>query len=129
MMLKVYNINHPMTSWACSVEINEEFIIQTLSEPDAPYSTKMLMKEMVLFWMGGKSRLKENDDDIAKTYLQQLGREILIILTEQDLNVHGVISEFENREGWSKLDGSFGIKLLDVDNVDIAHDEFEIEEL
>jgi hypothetical protein len=128
-MLKVYNINHPLTSWSCSVEINEEFIIQTLSEPYAPYSTLRMMEEMVLFWMGGKSRLKANNDNITKTYLQQLGREIFIILTGQDLNVYGVISEFDNKEGWSKLDGSFGIKLLDVDDVDVAHDEFEIEEL
>jgi len=87
------------------------------------------MKEMILFWNGGAERLQDNDGDITKTFLQQLAREITIIQISNNYNIKGVISEFNNMEGWMAMDGSSGIKIMYVDNPPFPeHEDFEVEE-
>lgn len=127
-MIKKYKIMHFDTHWDCEVEINPEFIIEDLSEPDQPYTTMKAMEEMVKFWMGWEGRLDSNDGDIIKTFLQSLGREIQYILYEHEYNVIGVINEFKEREGWFDMDGRYGIKILSTDDLSISHEEFHIEE-
>lgn len=41
-------------------------------------------------------------------------------------NTAGIIRLFENEEGWTKMDGSEGILILDTDNADIEESDFEI---
>lgn len=130
-MLKIYKAYNFENHWECRIEINEEFIIQDSSKPDEPYTTEMAMKEMILFWSGGKARLEDNDGDISKTFAQQLGREIFAIQCERNRNTAGVIYEFnnKNKEGWSAMDGSCGIKIIYVESLNIEHEDFEVEEV
>jgi len=103
--------------WECTVEIDDNI------------ATVEMMKELILFWIGGKNRLKQNKGNVITTFLQQLAREIFYILTEHNYTEEGVIDEFDNREGWCKMDGSMGIKITYTDNVEISHDDFSVEEI
>lgn len=125
--LKKYKISRDY--WECLVEIDESFVIPTLKLNDGNYTTLDAMKEMILFWNGGASRLDLNDGDITKTFLQQLAREIQFIILEHNYNLIGVISAFTQREGWFDVDGSAGIKLMFVDDLEIEWDEFIVEEV
>ena len=125
--MKKYKISRDY--WECLVEIDESFVIPTLKLNDGNYTTLDAMKEMILFWNGGASRLDLNDGDITKTFLQQLAREIQFIILEHNYNLIGVISAFTQREGWFDVDGSAGIKLMFVDDLEIEWDEFIVEEV
>lgn len=129
-MLKIYKIENFTNNWSCTIEVNEEFLILDQCKPDQPYNTLMAMKEMVLFWTDGDKSLEENDGDVTKTFLQQLAREITIIQISNNYNLKGVISEFRNMEGWCQMDGSYGLKIIDVDDPPFfEHREFEVEEV
>lgn len=85
---------------------------------------KESIKEMVEFWMDWKRRLDLNDGDYITTFLQQLARTVIVLSMEY--NLKGVISAFEEREGWSKMDGSEGITILDVSSWTFEDNEFTI---
>lgn len=126
---RTYKIDNYANFWSCTVEVEPTKILEEYSKPDEPYTTLMLMKELILFWHGGASRLDLNNGDITKTFLQQLGREIFIILCENNYNLFGVVDEFKGREGWPLMDGRVGIKITDVDTLDFECDDFEIEQI
>ena len=128
-MKRRYKISNIINFWDCTVEIDPDFVIEHLSMSNGAFTTMDIMKEMIGFWMGGEGRLDDNDGDVTKTFLQQLGREIFIILSNSNWNVNGVIAEFENREGWAAMNGSFGIKIIDTDVVEFSHSDFEVEEV
>ncbi|SDM39933.1 Protein of unknown function [Pedobacter antarcticus] len=125
-MLKVYKVIYPTEFWECQVEINEDFIV---SGPAWEGNCKSAMEGMIAFWMGGNERLAENEGNVSKTFAQQLAREAYMILVERDLTLYGVIEEIGSREGWGKPDGSLGYKLIYVDDVEIRHKDFEVEEI
>ncbi len=115
-MIKTYKVEHRNTYWTCEIGINHD-----LAKTDDLLS-------MVKFWAGGDYRLDINDGDVIKTFVQQLAREIFLIAAANNFNKLGVIKEFVNREGWCMMDGSWGITIEDVDDLDFDHDEFEVKE-
>lgn len=46
-----------------------------------------------------------------------------------DYNLYGVKEEFADLEGHIKLDGSFGVELISIDNIDLGMFDFEVEEI
>lgn len=44
-------------------------------------------------------------------------------------NLCGVKREFADLEGHIKLDGSFGVELISIDNIDLGMFDFEVEEI
>lgn len=111
-----YGIEYGPTWWECTVEIDHND--ETLAN----------IKSMVEFWMGWEDRLETNDGDYTKTFLQQLAREICMIEVEFNYNLVGVTGEFNNREGWCKMDGSMGIKIVNVDDFEFEHRQYEVGE-
>lgn len=109
--MKTYKIAYDW--WEATIKIDEE-------------KAKEAIKEMVEFWMGWESRLGLNDGDYTKTFLQQLSRNILI--ESMDYNLHGIISKYDDREGWTKMDGSKGIEIISVNNWEFYENNFEIGE-
>lgn len=112
MDVRVYTVEHEPTSAEIKVEINFDYKFQY---GELQMSMNDMMKEMVDFWVGFEYRLNDNNGNYFETFLKQLCHEVMIL--GLDKNVLGIISEFNNREGWWKIDGTEGIKLLSVDNM------------
>lgn len=110
--------------WSCEIMINEEFI--TMPGTKHQSTTLDCIKTMVDFWYDSKQRLNENNGDYVKTFLKQLASRILFEAANGN-NLYGVVSSFDDREGWCKMDGSFGIEILQVDEFDIEQSDFSIE--
>lgn len=96
-------------------------------EIDETPETVEYMKDQLMFWTGGERRIDYEDGDVETAYLKMLG-EAMISQTMR-LNIHGILNYFSEAEGWALLDGSFGIRLVSVDNWEFETDEFIIEEI
>jgi hypothetical protein len=123
MGIKTYTIAYGPTWWECQVQIDHDFLIDVAGEQ---WTIEKVMHEMIVFWSGGPGRIKENTGDITKTFLQQLAAEIQQIQVENNYTLEGVIEEFTNHEGWWPMDGSAGIKILDVDDFEFSFSEYEV---
>jgi hypothetical protein len=67
-----------------------------------------------------------NDGDYTKTFIQQLAKTSFLFVISENHNLYGVLSDFAEGEGWYEMDGSYGIKIISVDDVEFNEDEFEI---
>lgn len=125
MAAKTYKLEMNQTHWEMQVEIDEELIYPY---GDNKTSTcKEAIITMVEFWANHKSLLEDNDGDYTKAFLKMLARECFLITVEKQYNLNGLIEEFEDREGWCNMDGSFGIKIIQADDFDPDYSDFEIE--
>ncbi|WP_211452610.1 DUF2528 family protein [Collimonas antrihumi] len=88
-----------------------------------PTSDKMiaLCTQINEFWYAADWRLKESDGDVVKAVMTLLCRSALL---EHMINPLGALHAFsvDGMEGWPKLDGSEGIKLISVENFDFVGD-------
>ena len=69
---------------------------------------------------------KENNpiDEVLKKY----ALEAIRVATFNDFNEYGVISEFENKEGYCRLDGSNGIELVEITGYEFDEDSLFLED-
>jgi Protein of unknown function (DUF2528) len=108
MNIKKYIVEHDATMASITVEIDFDY---TYNHPSGEvYSMDMMIKEMVDFWSGAEERVAENDGDYTKTFLIQLC-EFCIDLYD-DFGLKKLISEIHDEEGYYKVDGTHGIKLV-----------------
>lgn len=98
--------------WDAVVEIDE-----------GPETTEM-MKEQVLFWMGGQQMIDREKGDVELAYLKMLGR--ALIRLSMEYNMTGVLDEMDEREGWAPLRGKHGVTLISCDQWDFDDGEFQI---
>jgi Protein of unknown function (DUF2528) len=119
-MIKKFKIaNSQLWFWECTVKIDVERA-----------DTLEAIKDMIDFWTGSEERLEANNGDQVKTFVQQLAREIFYIQSaDMRLNIEGIKKEFENREGWGSMDGSLGIWIDYVEDLEFGYDIFEVEEV
>jgi len=101
--------------WEAEVEIDE-------SE-----KTLEIMRSQIMFWMDGEKELVRYDGNAEKAYLKMLGQELLPM--SREYNLSGILSEFEDLEGWAPLDGSFGVKLISVDSWYFEKNDIRLEQL
>lgn len=68
---------------------------------------------------------KEADpiDEVVRKYALQAIR----LATINDHNTYGVTRDFKDLEGFGAVDGSIGIKLLDVSGIEIEDSELELQ--
>lgn len=99
----IYVLEESMTFIRFQVEIDH----------DHPKCAETI-KQMVDFWLGAEERLDDANGDYTVAWLKQVG-EKLFRFAVRDLSLYGCLEEFKDMEGWAPLDGSFGIKLLDVE--------------
>lgn len=89
----------------------------------SPESAEMiaLCTEINDFWCGAECRLDDAGDDVVKAVLTMLCR---CALVEEIISSQGAVHTFavQGREGWPKLDGSEGIKLVRVEQVNFEGD-------
>ena len=53
-------------------------------------------------------------DDPTSEVLKKYAMEVIRLATNYSFNVKGIISDFDNKEGFAKVDGSLGLTLLSV---------------
>lgn len=107
-----YQIGAYELDWWATVEIDDELQFQYAGETT---TTERVIKDMVEFWSGWQWRLKDMHNDYTLVFLKQLTAEIIGKIATNNYNLEGVIAHFKNAEGWVQMDGSAGIKILDVD--------------
>lgn len=128
-MIQKYKIEFPEIYYECNVEIDEEFVIASRSTPGLQFTTAMAIKEMVDFWADSEDELDGNGGDYTKTFLQYLGRAAMLDGISENHNLLGVLSYFEENEGWYPMDGSYGIKITYVEELEFSNDQFQVEEV
>lgn len=111
-MTKIFTIEY---EWQplCRVEIDTERAAKPI-------------QQMVDFWSGSEQRLSENDRDYVRTWLKQLGAFIIRNGRAPGIDSFG---QPVKDEGWSKLDGSHGIKVNNVEPFEPDEDCITIEEI
>ena len=66
----------------------------------------------------------EHNDPITEV-LKKYAMEAIIVATKYSFNVNGVISDFNNKEGFAKVDGSLGLTLTSVYGYEFDHDNLD----
>jgi hypothetical protein len=128
MAIKKYKIEHEPTEGEIIVEIDFDFI--NYFGGDDPITMENVIKMLVEFWSGYEYDLEENNHNYLDTFLKSLCNSVLVTALVGNWNLDGVISEFENKEGWPSLDGSYGIKLVRIESMNLSHQpDFIIKEL
>lgn len=126
MALKKFKISYPDLSWDCLVELDEDQIITGLgANENHQASVKDLIKQMVEFWHDWENFLKENDGDYLTAFLKMLGQKILLLKIEYGGNIQ---QGFVDSEGWVRMVGSYGIKIISADDVNFNESDFVVEE-
>lgn len=84
-----------------------------------------LIKEMVEFWTDWENRLAVNEGSYTQTFLQQLGDQLVRLSTEMRLK--SAIEVLRRLEGWTAMDGSRGIAILEMDEWQWDRDRFDVD--
>lgn len=97
---------------------------EAVVEIDDSPGTISAMQQQLLFWSGGQAWIDREDGDVRTAFLKMLGAE----LARQSLVVGPeFIGElFTNHEGWAPLDGSFGVRLVRVDQWSFGREDISI---
>lgn len=119
-MIKKYRID-----WDWKAELDVEV--------DHTIATEETFKEINEFWSGAAHRASRHGGHFQAA-LKMLAERCFMLQLESGWNVKGVVSEFDwdeggGQEGWPKMDGSSGIKILAI-TVDVFdHADMEIKDL
>lgn len=70
-------------------------------------------------------------NDPIEEVLKKYAMEAIKVATRYSFNVSGVISDFDDKEGFAKLDGSLGLTLTSIDAYEFDEDKlkYKIEEV
>lgn len=66
------------------------------------------------------------DNDPVEEVLRKYAIQAIKIASFSNLNTSGVISEFEDLEGFGHIDGSIGLTLVDVEGYEFDEDEMDL---
>ena len=125
---KVFNIVHQPTGGEITVEIDFDKVNEVMEKKEVPILETI--KEMVLFWTSGEELIEDYEGDYVKAFLKNLCQKALGIQYEFYVNTSGVISHFESQEGYCSMDGSMGIKLLEVSEMELSYfEDYTIKEI
>lgn len=86
-----------------------------------------VMRDQLLFWMGGQDKIDEADGNIEEAYLKWIT--VNIIPMSSMLNLKGIKQEFNNMEGFAPIDGEYGVELLSCDSWEFEEYNVEIEQI
>ena len=85
-------------------------------EVDSEIFTDELARNTLTFFVWDYNKKNDPVDEVMKKYALQA----ITFATEKGLNELGVISEFENYEGFYPVDGQYGIKLMAVSEYEFS---------
>ncbi|WP_321367647.1 DUF2528 family protein [uncultured Desulfuromusa sp.] len=124
--IKKYTVDYNCGEGSITVEIDHNIM------------TEEALHEINNFWSEAEDRLADADGNILNAVLTSLCEVVLRGLCADNLNIHGVILSFdwENsyfydnaHEGWPKMDGSMGIKIIDFEPICFCAGDFRIKEV
>ena len=123
MSIKRYNIDY---DWKANVYI----------EIDDELCTEELLNEINTFWGGAEERLNDANGVLLNAVLILLSKTALNIQFENSYNLRGVVDAFDwdaefgeqGIEGWPKMDGSSGIKIIGIIGFQFESSDFTIKE-
>lgn len=125
---KVFNIEHQPTGGEITVEIDFDKVNLTYGEVETPILETI--EVMVQFWTSSDQLIEEYDGDYVLAFLQNLCQKSLALQFEYYKNTEGVIRLFDNQEGYCAMDGSMGIKLLEVSEMELSDfEDYTIKEI
>lgn len=106
-MIKKYDVEY--NYWECTIEFDTEIF------------TEELLQECLDFF----SWEYDEEGDLYEEYARKIAKNILRLLIVADLG--SIESRFKELEGFPPIDGSYGIKLIDVDNFEFEDIDFTCE--
>lgn len=107
-------------------------------EVDHDKVTEETLHEINHFWSDAESRLVEADNNILQAVLVYLGQVLLWKQVQSSFGVTGLIKSFDwddrfsydsRFEGWPKMDGSMGFKLVSIIPYVFYEGDFEVSEI
>lgn len=113
-MIKIYDFDFKDGEASASFEVN----------------TSLFTDDMALATLEFYSWDYENDFDDSHTPVDEVMKkyalESIRSATFNSFNLHGVIRDFEGRDGFAKIDGSSGIKLLSVKRFEFDEEDLDV---
>lgn len=86
-------------------------------EVDHDVVTNDTLTEINTFWSDSSDRLRDADGDVLIAVLKMLAQRCFQLTTAYGYSVKGLVLEFETIEGWPRMDGSEGFKIIDCDEL------------
>lgn len=126
---KTFEVEQDWGNGSITVSIDFDKVFKLHPEAELKFTTMDMIKMMVEFWAGWKETLKECDNDYVRCFLMMLAKESFRVGMYHHWNEKGIISYFEEAEGWSNMDGSHGIKIKNFDNLSISFDDLTLKEI
>ena len=108
--------------WDCILEFDTE---KTTEYHGKIYTLEDSLKTSLNFFLGGKELLEDSDGDSYIAYARFIGQKILT--HSMTWNDDGIINQFKNAEGYLRLDGSHGVKLISAGDFSIENEFSAIE--
>lgn len=68
----------------------------------------------------------DEDNDPVEEVMKKYAIQAIKIVTFSHFSTHGVISEFQELEGFAPIDGSLGILLTSIEGFDFNEDELSV---
>jgi len=120
-MKKTYKMDYQLQA-GITVEVDDELM------------TEKELHEINNFWSNSKSRLRNAKGSVLHAVLKMLCRNVLYIQMTSDYNLCGVVAEFDwsdgcGVEGWPNMDGSEGIKIIEVEEFCFDSDSISVDEI
>ena len=112
--------------------IDYDWKVDIIIEIDDEIMTTEMLTEINTFWSNDDVRLRDADGIVLNAVLKLLTGVILVSQVESGLNLRGIISMFDwdegnGIEGFPKMDGSHGIKIICVDDFEFDPNDMTIE--
>lgn len=108
--MKKYEFNYDFNKAECGFEVTEK------------YTEEMALATLEFF-----SWDYDNDGNPVDEAVKKIALQCIKEATAENWNEVGVISAFENMEGFPLIDGSRGIKLTHVSGLEFEDEELEME--
>ena len=112
-------------------KVDYDFKAEVVIEIDNEIMTEAKLAEINDFWSDSDWRVK-SCGSVLNAVLKMLTQVVLRNQVEYGYNTFGIVSLFDfdacngGIEGWPKMDGSHGIKLVSVDDMDFNCDDMSI---
>lgn len=109
-MIKTYSFNYDFHKAFADFEVDTKVFTEVVAQETLDFFT----------WD------YDNEENPIDAVLKKYALEVIHEATSNNYNTHGVISAFDNKEGFCRLDGSNGIKLTYVEKFEFDEDDLEM---
>jgi hypothetical protein len=119
-----YPAEHPL--WYYQVEIEPNKVINIAGRDTTCLE---LIRTIVEYWPGYQERLREEAGDYTACYLKQMAKELFSLtgMAHGSINLADAIGWFRKMRGYVPVDGSHGIQLVAVSEIDLSGQQFVIQ--